>query len=94
MAKKVTATGKDDDGDIIKLCGGTWSVTKAEAIQETLDAGNGHNGAATPYYVEVDGAVVNVRVYTRTESDGSTTQYLRTEADSTTANNLTELDDC
>ncbi len=49
MAKKVTATGKDDDGDIIKLCGGTWSVTKAEAIQETLDAGNGHNGAATPY---------------------------------------------
>ena len=93
MAKQVTGTSKDDDGDITALCGTGFTVDKQTAIDETLRAGNGHDGQATPYFVNTGGASVNVRVYERTTGD-PTTRYLRTDHDETTTNNLDNLPDC
>lgn len=90
MRQQVTGTGKDDEGDITALCGESFTVDKETAIEETLLAGNGQAGKATPYFVDVDGAQVNVRVH-RHDKDDPSTRFLRTDSDHTTKNNLHEL---
>ncbi len=83
--RKVTNSGKDQDGDITKLCNpGVWgSVSKTTAIQQI------ENGTYT-YYVQQPGTNrVDVKVV-----DGPTGKYLRTTADSSDANNLDNLPDC
>jgi len=84
--RKVTATGKDGDGDILRLCnsGQTWSPrSKAGAI------GDIESGAHT-YYVQQPGTTrVDVKVV-----DGANGKYLRTTADKSSKNNLDNLPDC
>ena len=84
--RAVTRTGKDQDGDITKLCnpGQSWSpVSKATAIRE-IEAGTNR------YYVPwSDGNSTWIRVV-----NGATGKYLRTDKDSTTRNNLDDLPDC
>lgn len=92
-SRQVTGTGKDDDLDITSLCGSGFHVDKATAIDETIAAGNGADGAATPYFVEIRGATVRIRVYRRTMGE-SEVFYLRTDADHTASNNLDALPDC
>jgi hypothetical protein len=80
--RRVTQTGKDDDGDITSLCKPfeDWSPrTKKDAID---DIENKYH----TYYVNEDGSRANIIV----TADG----HLKTEADSTTANNLDNLPDC
>ncbi len=86
MAKEVTATGKDADGDITKLCGPWGSVTKMAAIAEIEAARDG--GLAAPYHSA--GAAVIV-VEDATATDG---KYLRTAPTPDEANNLDNLPDC
>ena len=86
MAKRyVYKTGKDSDGDIIKLCyeGQTWSPRlKADAIS---DIENGTHEYWVPWKSgETEITVVN----------GTTGKYLRTVRDGSTGNNLDELPDC
>lgn len=81
--RRLTHTGKDEDGDIIRLCNpASWgSATKARAIQE-IDDGD-HS-----YYVHEPGTdPVEVKVV----DDG---RHLRTTADPNHANNLDNLPDC
>ncbi len=83
--RRVRQTGKDSEGDITALCNGgeTWSPrTKSDAINDI------ETGAHTYYVNEVDNRA-NVRVVT-----GQTGKYLRTTADSGSANNLDNLPDC
>ncbi len=83
--RKVTQTGKDADGDITKLCNpnSDWSPrSKARAISDI-------ENAVCVYYVEVGSSKTYVRVV-----NGSSGKYLRTEADSTAADNLDNLPDC
>lgn len=85
-SRRVTATGKDEDGDITALCNSTstWlRVSKAKAIQQIEDEDY-------RYYVKETGTQeVEVRVRTRYGS-----KYLTTDADSDSANNLDNLPDC
>ena len=83
--RQVTATGKDRDGDITRLCnGGAWgSVTKATAINEI-------DGRVHTYYVRQPGtARADVRVV-----NGVHGKYLRTDSDAAPQNNLDNLTDC
>lgn len=84
--RSVTRTGKDRDGDIMKLCnsGGFWSPrSKWDAIRD-IESGT-HR-----YYVPwPDGKHTLIRVVS-----GPTGKYLRTDRDSTTRNNLDDLPDC
>ena len=84
--RKVTASGKDKDGDITKLCNSdySWSPrSKANAISDI--EGNVHT-----YYVQQPGTSrVDVHVV-----DGSNGKYLRTTADKSSKNNLDNLPDC
>lgn len=81
--RQVTASGKDKDGDITKLCksGEVWSPRqKANAIR---DIGNGLH----TYYVQQPGTSrVNITVVNGT--------YLRSTADKSSKNNLDYLPDC
>ncbi|MBO0661203.1 DUF3892 domain-containing protein [Jiella sp. MQZ9-1] len=82
----VTATGKDRDGDIIKLCHSeeSWSPrSKADAIN---DIDNGYHEYKVRWR---DGSETVIRVV-----NGRTGKYLRTDRDSTERNNLDELPDC
>lgn len=81
--RRVTRTGKDRDGDITSLCGGWGAASKATAISDIelrLHA----------YYVQdsynrrADVQVVN----------GPTGKYLRTDPNSSCADNLDNLPDC
>ncbi len=83
--RKVTASGKDKDGDITKLCnGGDWgSRAKADAIRDI--EGNAHS-----YYVQQAGTN---RVEVRVVNEGGS-KYLRTTADKSSNNNLDNLPDC
>jgi len=81
MPKKVTATGKDNDGDIIRLCGEWGSVSKHQAKAEISN---------NLFAYESGGARVEV-VNDETVTDGF---YLRTVPDSTGKNNLDDLPDC
>lgn len=83
--RKVTHTGKDNDGDITKLCNpASWgSVTKARAIQQI------ENGTHS-YYVQQPGTSrVEVEVV-----PGPNGPYLRTTADPSHDNNLDNLPPC
>lgn len=82
MGKQVRQTGKDSDGDIIKLCGDWGSVQKDAAIQEI-------EADPDAYFVEEDSPRVYVRVV-----QVNSKKYLRTEADSSSKNNLDNLPDC
>lgn len=81
--RKVTSTGKDEDGDITKLCGNFGVVTKFQAIQHI-------DNKIHSYYVHESGPD---RVYVRVVN-GSNGKYLRTDADSYSRNNLDNLPDC
>ncbi|GEK46538.1 hypothetical protein HPA02_08210 [Bisbaumannia pacifica] len=84
--RRVTATGKDDDGDITKLCGGlgSWgSVSKSQAINEI------ERGDYTYYVQEEPGPRATVRVVGTYPN-----KYLRTDADSSSNNNLDNLPHC
>ena len=83
--RRVTRTGKDNDGDITKLCNSAanWSPrTRAVAVRDI------ENGDHT-YYVDEAGSRTNVRVVT---VNGK--KHLRTTADKTSKNNLDNLPDC
>jgi hypothetical protein len=84
--RRVTATRKDREGDILALCnsGQVWSPRqKADAIR---DIENGMHA----YFVQWPGGQ-------RTEIhvvNGRTGKYLRTDRDNTERNNLDDLPDC
>lgn len=83
--RRVTATGKDADGDITKLCNGgeSWSPrAKADAVRDI-------ETKAHSYYVDRAGHRTEVHVV---ERGGK--KYLRTDADSSSRNNLDNLPDC
>lgn len=87
MAKRyVTATGKNSQGDITKLCysGQSWSPRqKADAISD-IESGT-HE-----YWVNWSNAPeTKIRVV-----PGATGKYLRTDRDQTSRNNLDDLPDC
>ena len=82
MAKRVTETAKDQDGDITALCGGFGRTSKSAAITEI-------EKDSTAYYVEEVAPKVYVKVGIR---EGR--KYLTTVADDTHKNNLGNLDDC
>lgn len=79
MAHRVIRTSKDPDGDITGLCGTTWKVSKEQAIRDIRN--DRHHYDVSPG--------IYVRVATRGAS-----QYLTTDADSTSTNNLNNLDNC
>ena len=87
MAKRyVTATGKNLDGDITSLCNSrmTWSPRgKWSAIS---DIENGYH----EYWVNW----ANIPETQIHVAGTGPNRYLRTDADSTTRNNLDELPDC
>jgi hypothetical protein len=89
MAKReVKATGKDDQGDITKLChsGAAWSPrSKRDAISD-IDDGTHSYFVAGPGGAETKIVVIGAK--------GTTGRYLRTDPDSTTRNNLSNLPDC
>ncbi len=84
--RKVTKTGKNRDGDITSLCGdgAAWSPrSKADAISDIK------NGLHT-YYVSWPEKRTEIRVV----PDKTKGDYLRTDRDSTTKNNLDDLPNC
>lgn len=82
MAKRVKRTGKDDDGDITKLCGDWGSRSKKDAIDD-IESGS------QDYYVDEAGYRSDVYV----KGSGSN-KYLTTTADESSKNNLDNLPDC
>ena len=86
MSKRyVSRTGKDQYGDITKLCqpGAYWSPrTKQSAITD-IESG------LYQYCVKWTDKETAIRVV-----NGPTGKYLRTDRDSTTRNNLDDLPDC
>jgi len=80
--RRVRRTGKDSDGDITKLCGDWGSVTKAVAIDHIQNS-------IYKYFVDEAGYRTDVHVVKR---DGR--RHLQTTADSTSKNNLDNLEDC
>jgi hypothetical protein len=86
MKRYVDKTGKDEDGDITKLCNNdaAWSPrSKADAIDDIED-GDHEYWVAWPGEEDTRIRVVN----------GPTGKYLRTDRDDTTGNNLDDLPDC
>ena len=79
---RVRRSGKDRDGDITSLCGTGWSVTKSQAVREI-------NTGTNRYYVAEATPSVWVQVRTRGQ-----VQYLTTEADGISPNNLGRLPNC
>lgn len=83
MAKQVTRSGKDRDGDITALCGSFGRASKAQAIADIRQD-------PKAYYVQVSGVgAVDIRVV-----NGASGPYLRTDPDKTSRNNLDDLPDC
>lgn len=83
--RRVRQSGKDRDGDITALCnaGEFWSPRqKASAINDI-------ETETHTYFVREGEDRVEVSVV-----DGPTGKYLRTDADSDSANNLDNLPDC
>ncbi|MFI8748802.1 DUF3892 domain-containing protein [Vreelandella lionensis] len=84
--RQVTATGKDTDGDITKLCksGEWWSPrSKADAIRDI------EMGFNTYYVKDKAGNRADIHVVTV-----GSKKHLRTSADASSANNLDNLPDC
>lgn len=80
--RRVKKTGKDSDGDITKLCGDWGSRSKALAISDIEDSTH-------TYYVREAGYRSDVHV-----AGTGNSKYLRTYADSVSANNLDNLPNC
>ena len=83
--RRVTATGKDSDGDITRLCndGQSWSPrAKVDAVRDI------ENKTHT-YYVDRAGHRTNVQIVIVGEK-----KHLRTTADKSSQNNLDNLPDC
>lgn len=84
--RNVYKSGKDQDGDITKLCasGETWSPRlKADAISDI-------ENKVHQYFVPwSDGQTTEIKVV-----NGATGKYLRTQRDGSTKNNLDDLPDC
>lgn len=87
MAKRyVTKTGKDQDGDITKLCnaGADWSPRQKAGAISDIESG------LHEYWVNwANSPETKIRVV-----NGPTGKYLRTDRDSTSRNNLDDLLDC
>lgn len=83
--RRVRQTGKDKDGDITALCnrGEAWSPRAKSAAITDIKSGT-HR-----YYVREEGEGVWVKVV-----KGPRGEYLRTDADKSSANNLDNLPDC
>lgn len=84
MAREITCIIREGDDPTNHLdgVGGTWGNKGARTVIEEIEAGG-------DYFVEVDGALVDVIV---AEQDGH--KYLRTDPGRTTANNLLSLPSC
>ena len=80
--RRITHSGKDPDGVIVALCNPRqdWSPRRR------ADAVNDITARVHRYYVERGRRRTYVHVYRG--------QYLRTEPDSATGNNLDDLPDC
>lgn len=81
LSRRVTHSGKADDGTISSLChpGEYWSPRrKADAVRDI-------NSGQYRYWVRVNGQEVDVHVVNG---------HLRTDPDKTTRNNLLDLPDC
>lgn len=86
MDRRVTASGKDKDGDITALCnsGEIWSPRQISSAINDIE------GGSYRYYVrDTQGNEVDVKVGSRNGS-----KYLYTEADQSSANNLDNLPNC
>ena len=81
MAKQVTGTRMNSDGDITHLCGESWTHTKHEARRNINADKNAYVSGSSP-----------VEVVNDTRVAGGF--YLRTVADGTQGNNLDELPNC
>ncbi len=84
--RRVTQTGKDDDGDITKLCnpGSLWSPRyKDDAIKDI-------DNKVCEYFVQTG---MN-KTYVHVVNDSTKGKYLRTTADATSDDNLDNLPDC
>ncbi len=78
----VTHTRKDRDGDILAIgVAGSWSKSKSDAIS---DIKSGLNA----YHVDWPEKRTDIKVV-----PGPTGEYLRTDRDNTTRNNLADLPD-
>ncbi len=81
MALEITHVRKDRDGDITHLKGDSWSDTIEGVISDI------ENGRYS-YYVRVNGQQATVRVVPATSYRK---KHLKTDADTTTRNNLDYL---
>lgn len=84
--RAVYKTGKNSEGDITSLCGGstaTWSPRSKTLAIADIEAG------LHSYYVPWKSGRTEIDVV-----DGPTGKYLRTLRDGSTGNNLGELPDC
>ncbi len=84
--RRVTKSRKESDGDITALCSEDqlWSPRfKNGAIQDI------ESGSHTYYVQQAGGPRTDIRVVA-----GPSGKYLRTDPDTTTANNLDDLPDC
>ena len=81
--RQVTRTGKDTYGDITALCGWWGRTNKAQAITEI------ENRWHTYYVQDVNGRRAGVHVV-----NGPTGKYLRTDPNTSCADNLHSLPNC
>lgn len=81
--RRVTKTGKDEDGDITELCGTWGTASKADAITHI------ESGTHTYYVQDSQGRRADVHVV-----KGDTGKYLRTDPNSSCSDNLDSLPDC
>ena len=86
IKRYVTATRKDNDGDITHLCstGAWWSPRPKQGAIDDIESGQ------YDYWVAWGGrSETQIRVVR-----GPTGKYLRTDRDATARNNLADLPDC
>lgn len=85
IEREITGSKKDSLGNIIAVCnsGEWWSPRSSEDVINDIEE------QLYEYFVNVDGAKVNISVVL-----GATGNYLRTDPDRTVKNNLDYLPDC
>ncbi len=83
--RRVTQTGKDKDGDIVKLCNPweSWSPRWVSDVISDIEQDD------YEYYVKDGDEEALIRVI-----HGASKKYLQTEPDSSSKNNLDNLPDC
>lgn len=84
--RRITATGKDRDGDIIRVCnsGAYWSPRNAVDVIRDIDTG------LHTYYVRNGAGRSDVHV----SSTSAGRRYLRTDPNGACTDNLDTLPDC